>query len=85
MTASQTSEGGYKPFNRTGLANSPSPFLKASFETTATFVSDAALYGDYEDLSSPSASVVMGKPALPGTGSFAVCSPLNKVQEQMVM
>lgn len=27
----QTCEGGYKPFNRTGLSNNSSPFLKASF------------------------------------------------------
>lgn len=72
----QTSEGGYKPFNRTGLANSPSPFLKASFETTATFISDAALYGDYEDLTSPSASIVLGKIAHTGTGVFDVAMPL---------
>lgn len=46
----QTSEGGYKPFNRTGLSNNSSPFLKASFETTANFVAEAALYGDFDDL-----------------------------------
>ncbi|GAA6044684.1 hypothetical protein JCM8097_000001 [Rhodosporidiobolus ruineniae] len=39
-----TCEGGYKPFNRTGLSNNSSPFLKASFETTSGFVSEAALF-----------------------------------------
>ena len=73
----QTFEGGYKPFNRTGLASSPSPFLKASFETTASFISDAALFGDYEDLSSPSASIVLGKPAMAGTGVFQVAMPMK--------
>lgn len=80
-----TSEGGYKPFNRMGLANSPSPFLKASFETTASFVSDAALYGDFEDLTSPSSSIVLGKPAQSGTGVFAVAMPMNKLPEQMAV
>lgn len=76
LLLNQTSEGGYKPFNRMGLANSPSPFLKASFETTASFISDAALFGDYEDLTSPSASIVMGQPAATGTGVFEVAMPV---------
>lgn len=50
MTRPQTCEGAYKPFNRTGLSNNSSPFLKASFETTANFVAEAALFGDFDDL-----------------------------------
>lgn len=73
----QTSEGGYKPFNRMGLSNSPSPFLKASFETTASFLSDATLFGDFEDLTSPSASIVMGKIAHTGTGIFDLAIPIS--------
>lgn len=76
----QTSEGGYKAFNRTGIANSPSPFLKASFETTAAFVSDATLFGDFEDLTSPSASIVLGKIAQTGTGIFQVALPVDPSQ-----
>lgn len=76
----QTSEGGYKPFNRTGLANSPSPFLKASFETTAGFISDATLFGDFEDLTSPSASIVLGKIAQTGTGIFELAVPVEPAQ-----
>lgn len=66
----QTCEGGYKPFNRTGLSNNTSPFLKASFETTAGFVAEAALYGDFDDLGSPSSNIVLGKVPKSGTGVF---------------
>ncbi|KAK4047541.1 hypothetical protein OIV83_005328 [Microbotryomycetes sp. JL201] len=67
-----TSEGGYKPFNRTGLSNNSSPFLKASYETTANFVAEAALFGDFDDLGSPSANIVLGKTPVNGTGVFGV-------------
>lgn len=66
----QTSEGGYKPFNRTGLSNNVSPFLKASYETTASFLMDSALYGDYDDLTSPSANIVLGQAPKVGTRTF---------------
>ena len=39
-------------------------------------MSDATLYGDYDDLSSPSGNVVMGKPNRIGTGVFDVVMPL---------
>ncbi|KAG0150353.1 hypothetical protein CROQUDRAFT_58307 [Cronartium quercuum f. sp. fusiforme G11] len=65
-----TSEGGYKPFNRPGLSNHVSPFLKASYETTTTFLTDATIFGDFDDLMSPSASIVMGQAPRYGTNSF---------------
>ncbi|EGG03566.1 uncharacterized protein MELLADRAFT_75289 [Melampsora larici-populina 98AG31] len=65
-----TSEGGYKAFNRPGLANHVSPFLKASYETTTTFLTDATIFGDFDDLMSPSASIVMGQAPRCGTNSF---------------
>ncbi|KAM0755051.1 DNA-directed RNA polymerase [Meredithblackwellia eburnea MCA 4105] len=65
-----TCEGGYKPFNRTGLSNNTSPFLKASFETTSAFVAEAALHGDFDDLGSPSSNIVLGKIPKSGTGVF---------------
>jgi DNA-directed RNA polymerase I subunit RPA1 len=34
-------EGDVKPFNRIGIASSPSPLLKMSFETTMQFMTDA--------------------------------------------
>ncbi|GAA5979497.1 hypothetical protein JCM11641_005413 [Rhodosporidiobolus odoratus] len=69
-----TSEGGYKPFNRTGLSNNSSTMLKASFETTSGFISEAALYGDFDTCIGPSARIALGKVVEAGTGAFAVRS-----------
>ena len=55
----------------------PSPLLKASFETTAAFISDSTLYGDFDDLKTPSSNVVVGRPSLFGTGAFDVVAPLS--------
>jgi hypothetical protein len=73
----QTFEGGYKPFNRKGISTNPSPLLKASFETTSAFLSDAALYGDFDDLTTPSGNIVLGRPNLTGTGVFDVGIPID--------
>ncbi|KAF7332255.1 DNA-directed RNA polymerase subunit [Mycena kentingensis (nom. inval.)] len=67
-----TFDGGYKPFNRQGISTNPSPLLKASYEMTAAFLSDATLYGDYDDLSTPSGNIVLGRPSVSGTGVFDV-------------
>ncbi|KAJ7180322.1 hypothetical protein C8R43DRAFT_972609 [Mycena crocata] len=71
-----TFDGGYKPFNRQGIATNPSPLLKASYEMTAAFLSDATLYGDFDDLSTPSGNIVLGRPSLSGTGVFDVVMPV---------
>jgi DNA-directed RNA polymerase I subunit RPA1 len=70
-----THAGGYSPFNRTGIMQKSSPLLKASFETTVAFLSDATLHGDFDDLSSPAARIVLGKPSASGTGAFDVRAP----------
>ncbi|RKO95395.1 beta and beta-prime subunits of DNA dependent RNA-polymerase, partial [Caulochytrium protostelioides] len=57
-----TFEGGYKPFNRMGIASNASPFAQMSFETTATFLTAATQGGDFDDLRGPSASIVLGQP-----------------------
>lgn len=72
-----THEGGYKPFNRTGISSKSSPLLKASFETTAAFLSEATLHGDFDDLQSPSGNIVMGKPSIIGTAAFDIRTPLD--------
>jgi hypothetical protein len=46
--------------------------LKASYETTAAFISDAALHGDFDELTTPSGSIVVGRPNSTGTGAFDV-------------
>ncbi|KAJ7682575.1 hypothetical protein DFH06DRAFT_1161561 [Mycena polygramma] len=71
-----TFDGGYKPFNRQGIAANSSPLLKASYEMTAAFLSDATLYGDYDDLKTPSGNIVLGRPNLSGTGVFDVVMPV---------
>ena len=54
----------------------PSPLLKASFETTGAFLSDATLYGDFDDLQTPSGNLVIGRPSLGGTGVVDVVTPV---------
>ncbi|KAI0774421.1 beta and beta-prime subunits of DNA dependent RNA-polymerase [Fomes fomentarius] len=70
-----TFDGGYKPFNRKGLSTNPSPLLKASYETTAAFLSDATLHGDFDDLTTPSGNIVIGRLSHTGTGVFDVVMP----------
>ncbi|MBW0491771.1 hypothetical protein O181_031486 [Austropuccinia psidii MF-1] len=65
-----TSEGLYKPFNRSGLSNHVSPFLKSTYETTTGFLTEAAIFGDFDDLLTPSSSIVLGQPPKIGTNSF---------------
>ncbi|CAL1701179.1 unnamed protein product [Somion occarium] len=72
-----TFDGGYRPFNRTGISGNPSPLLKASFETTASFLSEATLHGDFDDLRSPSGNIVVGRLNLTGTGVFDVVLPVD--------
>lgn len=71
-----TFEGGYKPFNRSGIESNVSPFLKMSFERTCHFLTEATVHGDYDSLDSPSARIVMGKVVGGGTGSFEIMQSL---------
>jgi len=68
----QTAHGGFRPFNRAGIADSPSPLLKASYEMTMTFLGGAALHQEAEDFASPSANLVIGRPIKSGTGAAGV-------------
>ncbi|THV08343.1 beta and beta-prime subunits of DNA dependent RNA-polymerase [Dendrothele bispora CBS 962.96] len=77
-----TFDGGYKPFNRKGISTNPSPLLKASYETTAAFLSDATLHGDYDDLTTPSGNIVLGRPNRTGTGVFDVMMPCEPQQSE---
>jgi DNA-directed RNA polymerase I subunit RPA1 len=70
--------GGFRPFNRLGIgAASSSPFLHMSFETTASFLTAAAVSGEPDALASPSARLVMGQLAKQGTGAFEVRADLK--------
>ena len=39
-----TFNGEYRPFNRIGMEESSSPFLKMSYETTAQYLASACLF-----------------------------------------
>lgn len=67
-----TRGGGFVGFNRNGLRGSVSPFMKMSFETTVGFLAEAVMDGDWDDLSSPSARIVIGRMSKVGTGAFDV-------------
>jgi DNA-directed RNA polymerase I subunit RPA1 len=67
-----TRGGGFVGFNRGGLSGSVSPFMKMSFETTVGFLADAVNDGDWDDLSSPSSRIVIGRTSKVGTGAFDV-------------
>ncbi|PMD35476.1 beta and beta-prime subunits of DNA dependent RNA-polymerase [Hyaloscypha variabilis F] len=78
-----TRGGGFSPFNRNGLRGSVSPFMKMSFETTVGFLADAVTDGDWDDLSSPSSRIVIGRMSKVGTGAFDVLTqvPTRKDDE----
>ncbi len=67
-----TFSGGYTAMNRTGMREMSSPFLQMSFETTAQFLTQAALTSSSDKLQSPSANIVVGRPIRHGTGSFSL-------------
>mmetsp|Transcript_13888 Transcript_13888/g.20498 ORF Transcript_13888/g.20498 Transcript_13888/m.20498 type:complete len:1731 (+) Transcript_13888:197-5389(+) len=67
-----TYTGGYQALNRIGMADVSSPFLQMSFETTTTFMTEAALTSRREPCVSPSANIVIGRPIRHGTGAFDV-------------
>ncbi|KAH6877351.1 hypothetical protein B0T10DRAFT_566373 [Thelonectria olida] len=71
-----TRNGGFTPFSRMGLKGNVSPFTKMSFETTLAFLKDAVLDGDWDDLTTPSSRLVMGRLGKVGTGGFDVLAQL---------
>ncbi|MDP2434619.1 MAG: hypothetical protein Q8P67_02645, partial [archaeon] len=65
-----TVAGGFDGFNRMAIRAQNSPLLKASYETTMSFLRDAALHGESDDLKTPAARLVLGQPVGTGTGAF---------------
>lgn len=72
-----TRNGDFTPFNRMGLRGNVSPFTKMSFETTLAFLKDAVLDGDWDDLTTPSSRLVMGRLGTVGTGGFDVLTRIG--------
>lgn len=71
-----TRNGEYTPMNRAGMWYCPSPLQQMSFETTCTFLTQAAQDGSRDVLESPSARIVTGSAPRVGTGSFELLFPL---------
>ncbi|RPA94198.1 beta and beta-prime subunits of DNA dependent RNA-polymerase, partial [Choiromyces venosus 120613-1] len=67
-----TRGGGFTHFNRPGQKTNVSPFLKMSFETTCNFLTEPVGEGDFDDRTSPSSRIVLGKLSSVGSGSFDV-------------
>ena len=67
-----TYDGGFKPMSRIGIEDSSSTLLQMSFETTAHFLKKSALTNTFDDLESPSANIVVGRPIRHGTGLFSL-------------
>jgi len=55
-----TFNGEYRAFNRIGMEESSSPFLKMSFETTMKYLVNSCLIKDTDDMSTPSSALVLG-------------------------
>jgi DNA-directed RNA polymerase I subunit RPA1 len=72
-----TRAGGFTPFNRMGIRNNASPFMKMSFETTVGFLREAVLEGEVEEARNPSAKLVLGRMGGVGTGGFGVFKPVE--------
>ncbi|KAG8987892.1 hypothetical protein FRB90_003071 [Tulasnella sp. 427] len=71
-----TFDGGYKAFSRTGIKTNSSVLLRASYESTGTMLAEATLYGEFDKLTSPASSIVLGQPPRNGTGLFGVYAPI---------
>ena len=69
--------GGHRPASRLGVAPSPAPLLKASFETAAKFVVEAATSGGRDDLAVASGAVCLGRPARLGAGCVDLLCELS--------
>jgi DNA-directed RNA polymerase I subunit RPA1 len=67
-----TFNGEYRAFNRIGMEESSSPFLKMSFETTMKYLVNSCLTKDSDDMSTPSSALVLGQVPKVGTGTFDI-------------
>jgi DNA-directed RNA polymerase I subunit RPA1 len=72
-----TFNGGYRPFNRFGMNENPSPLLRMSYETTMNYLSDASLINETDPGRSPSACIVLGKPTRTGTNYMDIFQVIN--------
>ena len=65
-----TFNGDYRAFNRIGMEESSSPFLKMSFETTMKYLVQSSTQKDTDWIKSPSSALVLGQVPQVGTNTF---------------
>jgi DNA-directed RNA polymerase I subunit RPA1 len=65
-----TFNGDYRAFNRIGMEESNSPFLKMSYETTMKYLIQSSLSKETDWMKSPSSALVLGQVPTVGTGAF---------------
>ena len=75
--------GKFVGMNRIGIkeTKSSSPFQKMSFETCATFLTNATVAGETDNLTSPSSQIVLGRVASLGTGGCDVLVDYERMVE----
>lgn len=56
-----TQAGGYRAFNRHGMAGHPSPLQRMSFETSTNVLKEALLMSQSDSLKGPSAALMVGQ------------------------
>nr|XP_032800658.1 DNA-directed RNA polymerase I subunit RPA1-like [Petromyzon marinus] len=69
-------EGTYLAFSRLAMRSSSSPLQQMTYETSMAFLKTAAMMGSWDELRSPSASLVVGQLVRAGTGLFELKQPL---------
>ncbi|KAG9509170.1 DNA-directed RNA polymerase I subunit RPA1, partial [Fragariocoptes setiger] len=63
-----TYNGSIRGMNRMSMEASASPLQQMTFESTANYLKSATLLGLHDDIRSPSARLIMGRPTRGGTG-----------------
>ena len=67
-----TYNGDYRAFNRIGMEESSSPFLKMSYETTMKYLIASSTQNDTDWITSPSSALVLGQAPQIGTNAFDI-------------
>uniref|UniRef100_A0A0A9YLI0 DNA-directed RNA polymerase subunit n=2 Tax=Lygus hesperus TaxID=30085 RepID=A0A0A9YLI0_LYGHE len=65
-----TFDGVYRPLNRVGMEGGASPLQQMSFEASLGFLKSSVLRSKIDDILSPSARLMLGRPVSSGTSCF---------------
>ena len=72
-----TYNGDYRAFNRIGMEESSSPFLKMSYETTMKYLIASSTAKDTDWIRSPASALVLGQAPTIGTNAFDIIHDTN--------